>query len=296
MPSPISLKTNLATYPVTLAMKDGRVTSEVVTLDYRGPEVANEGFKPMMRDNAFEAGELAIITYLQARSLGKPYVMLPTPINGRFQHHCIGYNRDLGSLQPKDIEGRGVGVRTYSQTTGVWVRGILQHEYGVNLDKVTWLTLEDSHLSEYRDPPNCERLPPGSKLARMMFNGDIAAAILGGDMPKDPRVHTLIPDAAAAARQWYARAGVIPINHVFVVREELSRERPDVVQEVFRMIAESRALAPDAAKTTIPPIGLEENRRCLELAIQWAFEQKIIPRHLSVEDLFDDTTATLQHR
>jgi 4,5-dihydroxyphthalate decarboxylase len=296
MTAPVSLKTNLADYPVTLAMKDGRVSSGLVTLDYRGPEVANEGFKPMMRDNAFEAGELAIVTYLQAKALGKPYVMLPTPINGRFQHHCVGFNRELGALQPRDIEGRRVGVRTYSQTTGMWVRGILQHEYGVDLDRVTWLTLEDSHLSEYRDPPNCERLPAGSKLARMMFNGEIAAAILGGDMPKDPRVQTLIPDAAAAARQWYSREGVIPINHVFVVREELSRQRPDVVQEVFRMIVESRALAPDSAKTTIPPIGFADNRKCLELAIQWSFEQKIIPRRLSVEELFDETTANLKIR
>jgi 4,5-dihydroxyphthalate decarboxylase len=220
--------------------------------------------------------------------------MLPAPISGRFQHHTIGYNKDLGPLNPKDIEGRKVGVRTYSQTTGVWVRGILQHEYGVDLNKVTWLTNDDAHLSEHRDPCNVQPLPAGAKLAKMIFTGEIAAAILGGEMPKDPRVQTLIPDAKAAAQKWYAREGVIPINHVFVVRRELSRERPDVVREIYKMIVESRNLAPESAKTTIPPIGLEENRKGLELAIEWSLEQKIIPRRLSVDELFDDTMTAIK--
>ena len=290
----VSVKTNLSDYPVTMAMKDGRVTSSVVNLDCCGPKLAHDGFKAMLRENAFEAGELAIVTYLQAKAWGKPFVMLPIPISGRFQHRCIAYNHELGHLNPKDIEGRRVGVRTYAQTTGVWARGILQHEYGVNLDKVTWLTIDESHVTEYHDPPNVQRLPAGSKLTQIVLKGEIAAAIMGSDMPDDPRVRTLIPDAAAAAREWYQREGVIPMNHVFVVRQELSKERPDVVREMFRMLVESRRLAPESAKTTIPPIGLEENRKALDMAIQWSYEQKVIPRRLSVDELFDDTTAALE--
>jgi len=288
-----SVKTNLADYPVTMAMKDGRVASSLVTLEYCGPKTAHDGFKPMLRENAFDAGELAIVTYLQAKAWGKPFVLLPIPISGRFQHHCIGFNHELGPLNPKEIEGRKVGVRTYAQTTGLWVRGILQHEYGVDLDKVTWLTIDESHLSEHHDPPNCQRLPAGAKLGEMMLSGEIAAAILGNDMPRDPRVRTLVPDARAAARQWYQREGVIPINHMFVVRQDLSRERPDIVRDIFRMLVESRNLAADSAKTPIPPIGLDANRKGLEMAIQWSYEQKIIPRRLSVDELFDDTTAAL---
>jgi len=287
-----SVKTNLADYPVTMAMKDGRVASSLVTLEYCGPKTAHDGFKPMLRENAFDAGELAIVTYLQAKAWGKPFVLLPIPISGRFQHHCIGFNHELGPLNPKEIEGRKVGVRTYAQTTGLWVRGILQHEYGVDLDKVTWLTIDESHLSEH-DPPNCQRLPAGAKLGEMMLSGEIAAAILGNDMPKDPRVRTLVPDAMAAARQWYQREGVIPIKHMFAVRQDLSRERPDIVRDIFRMLVESRNLAADSAKTPIPPIGLDANRKGLEMAIQWSYEQKIIPRRLSVDELFDDTTAAL---
>jgi 4,5-dihydroxyphthalate decarboxylase len=290
----VSVKTNLADYPVTMAMKDGRVTSDLVNLDYCGPKTAHDGFKAMLRDNAFDAGELAIVTYLQARAWGKPFVMLPIPISGRFQHHCVAFNHELGHLDPKDIEGRTVGVRTYSQTTGVWARGILQHEYGVDLDRVTWLTIDESHVSEYHDPPNCQRLPAGARLTEMMLSGEVAAAIMGNDMPKDARVRTLVPDAATAARQWYQREGVIPMNHVFVVRQELSRERPDIVRDIFRMLVESRGLAPDSARTVIPPIGLDANRKGLEMAIQYACEQKVIPRRLSVDELFDDTTAALE--
>jgi 4,5-dihydroxyphthalate decarboxylase len=288
-----TLRTNLADYPVTMAMKDGRVKSDIVTLDYCGPTPAHNGFKAMLWDNAFDAGELAIATYIQARAYGKPFVLLPTPISGRFQHHCIGFNKDLGQLSPKDIEGRRVGVRTYAQTTALWVRGILQHEYDVDLDKVTWMTLNDSHLKEHSDPANCERLPAGSSIPQMMLDGDLAAAILGNDMPKDPRVSTLVPDALNDARKWYEREQVVPINHMVVVHESISRTRPDIVREIFRMIVESRDAASDSVPAVFPPIGLEANRKGLEMAIDWSFEQKMIPRRLSVDELFDDTTASL---
>jgi 4,5-dihydroxyphthalate decarboxylase len=289
----LTLRTNMADYPVTLGMKDGRVVSPLVSLDFCGPKTAHDGFKGMLRENAYDAGELAIVCYLQARAYNKPFVLLPAPISGRFQHHCIGFNIEHGDLKPKDIEGRTVGVRTYAQTTGLWVRGILQHEYGVDLNKVTWLTVDESHLSEFEDPPNCRRIAPGKKIDQMMLDGEIAAAILGVDMPKDPRVRTLVPNAHAAAEKWYQREGIIPINHMFVVHQDISKKRPDVVRELFRMIVESRALAPPAIAAALPPLGLEANRKGLEMAIDWSYEQKIIPRRLTVDELFDETTAEL---
>lgn len=287
-----TLRTNLADYAVTKAMKDGRVKSDIVNLDYCGPTPAHNGFKAMVRENRFDAGELAIVTFLQAKAFGKPYVLLPTPISGRFQHHCAGYNLDFGQLNPKDIEGKKVGVRTYTQTTALWIRGILRHEYGVDLDKVTWMTLGDGHLAEYRDPNNCERLPAGSSIPDMMLKGELAAALLGEDMPKDDRVRTLVPDAQAAAKDWFARENVVPINHMFVVHQDISKQRPDVVRELYRMVVESRELA-DGVPAVFPPIGLEANRKGLQLAIDWALDQKIIPHRLSVDELFDDVTGSL---
>ena len=98
----LGLRTNLADSPVTMAMKDGRVTSPIVSLNFCGPKLAHDGFKAMLRENAFDAGELAIVTYLQARAYGKPFVLLPTPVSGRFQHHCIGFNIEHGELEPKE--------------------------------------------------------------------------------------------------------------------------------------------------------------------------------------------------
>ncbi|MDR5784853.1 phosphate ABC transporter substrate-binding protein [Caballeronia sp. LZ065] len=287
-----TLRVNLAEYAATKAMRDGRVSSSVVNLDYCGPARAHDGFKPMLRENAFDAGELAIVTYLQAKAYGKPYVLLPAPISGRFQHHCAGYNGELGHLDPKDIEGKRVGVRTYAQTTGLWIRGILRHEYGVDLDKVTWMTQGEGHLAEYADPANCQRLPKGSSVGQMMLDGELAAVLAGEDMPKDPRVKTLVPDAQAAAKDWFAREGVVPINHMFVVHAGLSKERPDIVRELYRMIVESRALG-EGVPAVIPPFGLEANRKGIQLAIDWALDQKIIPRRFSVDELFDDVTGSL---
>ncbi len=290
----LTLKTNLQDYPQTAAIRDGRVTSDIVKLDISGPPLAQNGFKPMLRENAFDAGELAIVTYLQARTYGKPYIALPAPISGRFQHHCAGFNRGLGHLDPKDIEGRDVGVRTYAQTTGLWVRGILRHEYGVDLDKVHWKTVGEGHLLEYTDPPNCERLPKGSDIGQMMLDGELAATLQGVDLPKDPRVERLIPNPHEAARAWFERERVVPINHLFVVHESLSRDRPDVVRELYRMIKESRELTEGGLPDPFPPMGFEANRKGIQLAIDWAYDQKIIPEKMSVEALFDDVTRNLE--
>ena len=287
----VKLRTNLADYPNTVALKTGALSSPLVEFDFCGPKTAHDGFKPMLRENAFDAGELAIVTFLQAFAYGKPYVLLPAPVSGRTQHHCIGFNREFGELSPKDIEGKKVGVRSYAQTTGLWVRGILQHEYGVDLDKVTWLTLDESHLAEYQDPSNCQRLPKGSKLAELLYAGEISAAILGNDMPDDPRIRTLIPDAIAEGKKWSAREQIVPINHMFVVHRDLAKNRPDVVAEIFRVLVESRAAS--TSNAVQPPFGLEANRKGIGLAIEWAFEQKIIPRRFSVDELFDETTAGL---
>jgi 4,5-dihydroxyphthalate decarboxylase len=287
------LRTNLSEYKVTKALLDGRVHSDIVQLDFCGPTPAHNGFKAMVRENKFDAGELAIVTFLQAKAYGKPYVLLPAPISGRFQHHCAGFNIDFGHLDPKDIEGREVGVRTYTQTTALWIRGILRHEYGVDLDKVLWRTLGDGHLAEYTDPSNCQRLPAGSSIPDLMMRGELAAALLGEDMPKDERVRTLVPDAHHAALKWFEREGVVPVNHFFVVHADVSKNNPDVVREIYRMLIEGRQQAEGGVPAIFPPIGLEANRKGIQLAIDWALDQKIIPRRLSVDELFDDITGSL---
>ncbi len=288
---PITLKTHLAEYPVTHALRAGEIKSDLVTLDFVGPKQAYEGFKPMVRESAYDASELAIVTFLQAKAFGKPFVALPAFVLGRFQHNLIGYNAGKGELAPKDLEGKRVGVRAYTQTTGVWLRGILQHEYGVDLGKVKFVTFEDPHVTEYNDPPGVERAKGDKKIGDMLLAGDLDAAIMG-ELPTDPRIRLLIPDPDAAARAWHKKYGAVQMNHIFVVKDELSKTRPDVVQEIFRMLLASKRAAPGGAVDTLP-FGVAAMRKPLELIIGYALEQGIIPRKIEVDELFDDTTRVL---
>ena len=144
---PVTLTTNLADSSLAAALKAGTVSSPIVKFDFCGPKTANEGFKPMVRDGAFDAGELAIVTFLQAKAYNKPLTLLPACVVGKFQHGTISYMHRGKELQPKDLEGNKAVVRAYTQTTGTWARGILQHEYGVDLSRITWLTTDDPHLA-----------------------------------------------------------------------------------------------------------------------------------------------------
>jgi 4,5-dihydroxyphthalate decarboxylase len=291
----VRLRTNLADNPVVRALKDGTVRSDLVEFDFCGPTPANRGFKPMIREGAFDAGELAIGSFLQAKVYGKPLVMLPAVVMARFQHHTIVYNASKGELQPKDLEGHRIAVRSYTQTTGIWVRGILAHEHGVDLGRLTWVCTDDAHLAEYRDPPLVERPGPGAKpLDRMLIDGDVDAAIPATDLTKDhPHIRHLFPDPNAQAKAWVAKYGTVPVNHYFVVAEALAEARPDVVAEIYRLLRESKALAPPSADgIDFFPHGIEANRRPLELIVQYAVEQQVIPRAFTVAELFEGTALT----
>ena len=178
-------------------------------------------------------------------------------------------------------------------TTGVWVRGILKDEYGVDSSKVTWCTTDDGHLAEYQDPANVERLPAGSNVEKMLIEGELDGAILGGDLPDEPRVAHLIPEPQKVAEAWSKKHGMVPINHLFVVRSDLARQRPDVVREIFRVLKESKAQGVPSGGIDPVPFGVENNRKALETIIRYSYEQQIIPRLFTVDELFDDVTRDL---
>lgn len=292
-----SQKTNLFTllgdYPVTRALKSGELRSDLVGFTYADIKVANTGFKPLVREQKFDLSELAIVTYLQAKTYNKPYVLMPAVVVARGQHHTIAYNPERGPLTASDLAGKRVGVRAYTVTTGVWVRGILKEQYGVDLGKVKWVTFEDPHLAEYTDPAFVERAPTGKNIAQMLLDGELDAAIVGDKLP-DPRLKHLIPDHEAASKAWADKHGYT-INHLMVIRNELSRTRPDLVREVFRLLKESHDAAVRAGDKNAATLqfGLEPNRRSLETIIDLTFDQKLISRRFSVDELFDDITRTL---
>jgi 4,5-dihydroxyphthalate decarboxylase len=258
-------------------------------------KVSNTAFKPLVREAKFDLAEVAIVTFLQARTYGKPYVLMPATVVGRGQLHTIAYNPERGELKPSDLNGKTLGVRAYTQTTGVWVRGILAEDYGVDLGSLKWVTFEEGHVAEYADPPNVRRAPEGKQLVQMLLDGELDAAVVGDKFP-DPRLKPLIPDAETANRKWSESHGGVPINHMLVIREELARTRPDVVREVYRLFLEAKQAA--FAQSGVPALdpwrfGIEANRRSLEIVIDFAVKQGLIPRRIPVDDLFSDTMRAL---
>jgi len=272
------LKTLLGDYPVTQALKSGRVASSLVQFDYADVKVPHTAFKRVVRDLEFDVAEIAIVTFLMAKAFGKPYVLLPAVMFGRFQHP---YLVSVSSLSPKQLEGKRVAIRSSSVTTVAWLRGILADDHGVDLAKIRWVTFEDAHVAEYRDPPNTERAPAGKTPLGMLLEGEVAAAILSDPVPKDERLRPVIPDPQAAIADWRARKAPLQINHMVAIRRELVGE---ISTEVYRLLAESKRLATENTENS--PFGIEENRRNLEVAIDYVHRQGLIPRRYTVDELF----------
>jgi len=289
------LKTLLGDHPTTLALKRGEVASPRVALDIADVPQAFVAFKRVVRDLEFDVAELAIVTYLMAKAHGKPYVLLPVVVLSRFQHPFLVYNAARGELRPGDLKGKRIGIRSYSVTTTMWLRGVLMNDHGLDIDSVKWLTTEEAHVAEFRDPPNVQRAPAGRDLLSMLLDGELDAMVLGDKTLNDPRLKRLIPDPDQAAQEWHARNRAIQINHMVVVKDTVTKSHPDAVREVYRLLCDSKRLAPPPAVGALDmtPIGVEQNRRNLEVAIDYVYQQRLIPRRFTVDELFDDVTRRL---
>ena len=285
---PVRLRTLLAEYPHTAALRRGEVTSDHIAFEFADVTPIWAGFKQMVRQKAFDVSEMAIVTYLIAKSFGKPMVLLPAVMTARVQHAFAIYNGERGTLTPPQLAGKRVGIRSFTTTTGAWLRGMFANDYGVVLQEVNWVTFEEPHVAEYVD--TTERAPPGKKIIEMLFDGELDAVL--GDRSDDPRARSLFGDADAAAKAWVAKHKIVPLNHFVVVSAELARLRPDVVTEVYAQLRESRRRAV-AAGADPPPFGVEACRPALEKIIEYAAQQRLIPRRFTVDELFDDTTRKM---
>jgi 4,5-dihydroxyphthalate decarboxylase len=293
-PDKVKLHTLLGNYSNVMAMKDGRVTSDLIDWDFPDFPVPNRGFKPMVREHKFDCGELAIVTFLQAKVYGLPYVLLPATVLGRGQLQTVAYNSERRAMKPSDLNGKRFGVRSYSQTTGIWVRGILAEDYGVDWSKVEITTMEDPHVAQYKDPSFVKRAPESKQLPQMLIDGELDAALIGEKFP-DPRFKTLVPDAESANKKWAETHGGVPVNHMVIVRETIANERPDVVEEIFRVFKAARQADTAAPKGKQDPyrFGVEANREALERIIDYSVKQQMIPNKIKVDELFNDVTRKL---
>jgi 4,5-dihydroxyphthalate decarboxylase len=271
------LKTLIGDYPVTKQFRTH--TDRFEFGQYQG-SVAS-AFKRVVRNLEFDVAEMAIMTFLVAKAFNKPYRLLPFVVVARFQHPYLVFNVDqTPGLTPQGLAGKKVGVRSYSVTTGAWIRGILAEDYGVDLAKIQWVTFEEAHVAEFRDPPNVQRAPAGKDINAMLATGELDAAILGA-VPTDPKLKPVIPDPEAAGKKWGEKHGAIQLNHLVGVKDTVSKATAD---EVYRLLLESKKAA---GNPPMLPHGVEANRRNLEVAIECAWKQNMIPRRFTVEELFE---------
>jgi 4,5-dihydroxyphthalate decarboxylase len=270
------LKTLMGDYPITKQFRTH--TDKFAFADVKGSPAS--AFKRVVRDLEFDVAEMAIMTHLIAKAHGKPYRLLPFVVLARFQHPFLVYNAARGALAPEDLHGKRVGVRSYSVTTGAWIRHILAEDHRLDVSRIRWVTFEEAHVAEFRDPPNVERAPAGKDIVAMLQAGELDAAILGA-IPKEENLKPLIRDPEAAGKRWAEKHGAIQLNHLVVAKNSVSR---DMADEVYRLLVESKKAA---GNPPMLPHGLEANRRNLEVAIDCAYKQAMIPRRFIVDELFE---------
>ncbi|RMI25119.1 ABC transporter substrate-binding protein [Pseudoroseomonas wenyumeiae] len=286
------LRAAIGTYPATRALKDGELRSNLLALDFADVPVISRAFAPMVRDVRYDVSEMAIATFLQARACGKPLVLLPVVLAARFQQSALLCRADSDIHGPADLAGRRIGVRAYSQTTGMWLRGILAEDGGPAPDAIRWLTFEDAHVAEIQDPPWAERAAPGQDMLAMLRNSELDAVIVGNDVPDDPGLRTVYRDPGAAAEAFWQRHGIVPVNHMLCLRRELAEERPEIVAELLRLFAAAAEAAPPGPRGRAP-MGRAALRPVIELALGYMTAQGMLPRPLTVDEVWDGLPANL---
>lgn len=314
---------SLRTTGYTEALKRGEVTIPGITLDFIEVEPQIAAFRRMVRNLEFDICELASTTYFIARAYGSPFKALPVFFNRRFHHEGLLVRPGSGIAQPKDLEGRRVGARAYSVTTGVWTRGILQNEYGVDPAKVTWVVDDEEHVAQLKLPSNVVRVPQGKSLAGMMASGEIDAGLHGSagigregapregwesgeTVPPTDHYPELIADAEALEADWFRRTGIYPIHPTIAIQDAAVAANPDLPRLLYAALVESkeRYLSKlHSGKATSKadqkllklsrivgpdplPYGLAVNRPAIEALMTYAVQQQLMPAPMNINDLF----------
>jgi 4,5-dihydroxyphthalate decarboxylase len=300
------LKIALGNYGLTRPLKERKVKPGKFELEFIEVEPITAGMRRMVRNLEFDICEMAWTTYLCAKDVGKPITAIPVFLTRNFHHWAIFVNANAGIKTPKDLEGRRVGVnRGYTVTTGVWARGILASEYGIDLDKITWACSDDEHVSEFQPPKNVEYSLMGKSVKDLLAKGELDAAVgdLGADLPST--VKPLIPDAQGAGFAYHKKTGVYPVNHGVVIQDRLLKEQPQVASEMFAAFkaakqayyakldsgegldkADNQALALKKGVGGEPfPFGVAENRKALETIVRFARDQRAISKSFTVDEL-----------
>jgi len=307
------LTTAIQTLGHTQALKDGTVQPRGFEFEFEEVSPIIKAFRRMVRGLEFDISEMALTTYICAKSHGKRFTALPIFVVRAFHHGAILVNAKSGITDPRQLEGGKVGVnRGYTVTTGVWARGIMQDEYGVDLGRITWVLSGDEHVEEFRPGANVASMPQDRTLEAMLAAGELDAAI--GIASDHPDLRPLIPDAAERGFRLLAEQGHYPINHTIVVKDELLQAHPGLAQDIYDAFDQAKQLylarlakgeidSPTQADRTYQrvmqtlggdplPYGLEPNRAMVDTVIRYAREQGIIDRAYTANELFAPVRAS----
>ena len=323
MADAVKLKIAIADYGHTAALKSGEVPINGVTPDFVEVKPIIGAFRRMVRDVEFDVCEMAPTTYMIARALGAPFVALPVFIMRRFHHGGFVVRPEADIKTPKDLEGKKVGVRAYSVTTGVWTRGIFINEYGLDSSKVTWVVDDEEHVTTLKLPPNVVHAPEGKSLAGMMAAGELQAAFAGpagigragpptgawetGGQAKTETYPELIPDVEKTEADWFKRTSIYPIHGLIVVRDEVLWKHPFVARALYDAFVAAKApyiarlksgVGDDANdkkyRGLMPlvgdplPYGMAANMPSIEAMLTYGLQQKLIPKRMSLDEAFVD--------
>lgn len=320
MAEKVHLKIAIADHPHTLAIKSGEIPIEGVDAEFVTVKPQIGAFRRMVRDVEFDVCEIAPTTYIIARAYGKPFVALPIFVVRRFHHSGMLVRPDAGIKTPKDLEGKRVGVRAYSVTTGVWIRQVFIDEYGLDNSKVAWVVDDEEHVTELALPSNVIHAPNGRSLADMIATADLDAGVeaaagigrtgapTGGWQEVEANYPDLMPDAEAAEADYFARTGVYPMHGTIVVKDSVLEAHPWVARslnDAFTRAKEEWLDKLDSGEATGAgadkyralqkivgpdplPYGIEENRATIEALEKTAFDQGLTPRRMSMDELFVD--------
>lgn len=279
------LRTALGDHDHVAPLRDGRVTSDRVVFEFHDIRPLPKAFRAMVRGDALDLSEMAVVTHLLAHHYGRQITGLAIPLWSRLPHANLVCAEGADISSPKDLEGKRVGVRAYAQTSGVWVRGVLETEYGVDLNRIEWGTMEDAHLAEYEDPPHATRYPPEPPLRALMMQGEFAAIM--GERVIDPTgIRSVIPDPEATAKAWIARTGHYPVNHGVTLRNALLEEHPWLAAELMDLFTRARDVAVADGAEAPPAYGFDANAGSLQLLLDFAARQQITPYAYRAEELF----------
>ncbi|WP_459906033.1 ABC transporter substrate-binding protein [Caballeronia sp. HLA56] len=320
MTKKVPLKIAIAEHPHTSAIRNGSIPIEGVDAEFITVHPQIGAFRRMVRDVEFDVCEIAPTTYIIARAFGGPFVALPIFVVRRFHHAGLLVRPDAGIQTPKDLEGKKVGVRAYSVTTGVWTRQVLIDEFGLDSSKVTWVVDDEEHVTQLKLPSNVIHAPEGASLADMMASGELSAgfganagigrtgAPTGGWKEVEADYPDLLPNATELEAEYFARTGVYPMHGTIVVKDSVLAEHPWIAKSIYDAFAQAKKewLARlDAGEATSKsdqkylelrkivghdplPYGLAENLKTIEALEATAFKQGLTPRRMSIDELFVD--------